>query len=713
MTELLTLEQRHERAERRVNRFVDRFEPAYYDLVCHAALPLILTPELVSYLRNEFLREVPWMAEVDLLLSDLCSPVGYELYTMDADVRAYALAEQSPTFTAERRREVANLLISYVRYLAEHQSYLSDRELEAQQWAAMLCLGEAERQTVVSKLVERFQSAEIGVAIVGADLLDNAEIAHLAQLTETLKPQLADYPELIEYAALVSDVQLRNIALKRARVEKTYVVAPGQFLRLPAALQTELVAKGRIQVGKNVTQQVFLSELPAAGVTNGTQDSSSIKSRFESINELNSLPDHQFEALLFALNLPMGVMPPRSAAQGLRASALLQWIEGPTGPGLDTLQAVLEQVQAEESSAESSVSFPPLEPFEFIEAHFDLDDDPNPFPPPLQPDEFTVIALEVQPDRGTPQDLEPFNFIVATIQRRPSPQQEQRSLFGGLFGDRSNSSEWEILRQEQQAYRLQEPLPGIAPLEMVSIPRGTFLMGSPDKEPERIEREGPQHEVIVPSFFMGRYLVTQAQWRVVAAMPQVERELMTDPSQFKGNNRPVECVTWYDAVEFCARLSAHTGRQYRLPTEAEWEYACRAGTTTPFHFGKTISPELANYDAKSTYADGPIGKSQQKTTPIYHFGIANAFGLSDMHGNVFEWCQDYLHDNYEGAPIDGSAWIAGGNASRRVLRGGSWFNLPWNCRSAYRDGYGPGDDDNYIGFRVCCSAPKALQLPTS
>ncbi|MBD2115090.1 formylglycine-generating enzyme family protein [Nodosilinea sp. FACHB-141] len=409
----------------------------------------------------------------------------------------------------------------------------------------------------------------------------------------------------------------------------------------------------------------------------------------------------------------MGVMPPRSAAQGLRASALLQWIEGPTGPGLDTLQAVLEQVQAEESSAESSVSFPPLEPFEFIEAHFDLDDDPNPFPPPLQPDEFTVIALEVQPDRGTPQDLEPFNFIVATIQRRPSPQQEQRSLFGGLFGDRSNSSEWEILRQEQQAYRLQEPLPGIAPLEMVSIPRGTFLMGSPDKEPERIEREGPQHEVIVPSFFMGRYLVTQAQWRVVAAMPQVERELMTDPSQFKGNNRPVECVTWYDAVEFCARLSAHTGRQYRLPTEAEWEYACRAGTTTPFHFGKTISPELANYDAKSTYADGPIGKSQQKTTPIYHFGIANAFGLSDMHGNVFEWCQDYLHDNYEGAPIDGSAWIAGGNASRRVLRGGSWFNLPWNCRSAYRDGYGPGDDDNYIGFRVCCSAPKALQLPTS
>ncbi|NJL48394.1 MAG: hypothetical protein HC929_14070 [Leptolyngbyaceae cyanobacterium SM2_5_2] len=256
MTNLLTLEQRHERAERRVTRFVGRFESFYHDMVCHAALPLILTPELVSYLRNEFLREVPWIAEVDLLLSDLCSPVGYELYVMDADVRAYVLAEGSATFTAERRREVANLLISYVRYLAEHQSYLSDRELESQQWAAMLYLGETERQTVVSELVERFQSAETGGAMVGANLLDNAEIARLAQLTQTLKLQLADYPELIEYAALVNDVQLRNITLERTRIEKTYVVAPGQFLRLPAALQTELVAKNRIQDEAVVTQPV-------------------------------------------------------------------------------------------------------------------------------------------------------------------------------------------------------------------------------------------------------------------------------------------------------------------------------------------------------------------------------------------------------------------------------------------------------------------------
>jgi hypothetical protein len=187
MTNALTQDQWRERAERRVNRFVERFEPSYYDLVCHAALPLVLTPELVSYLRNEFLRELPWIAEIDLLLSELCSPVGYEQYVMDADVRAYVLEQRSETCTAERMREVANLLISYVRYLADHRSQWSDRELETQQWAAMLYLGESERQTVVSEIVERFQAAGSGGTQVGAELLSRAEMVRLAQITQTLK----------------------------------------------------------------------------------------------------------------------------------------------------------------------------------------------------------------------------------------------------------------------------------------------------------------------------------------------------------------------------------------------------------------------------------------------------------------------------------------------------------------------------------------------
>jgi formylglycine-generating enzyme required for sulfatase activity len=161
-------------------------------------------------------------------------------------------------------------------------------------------------------------------------------------------------------------------------------------------------------------------------------------------------------------------------------------------------------------------------------------------------------------------------------------------------------------------------------------------------------------------------------------------------------------------MEFCARISVHTGRQYRLPTEAEWEYACRAGTTTPFHFGETISSELANYQGSTIYADGPMGEDATETTPVDHFGIANAFGLSDMHGNVFEWCQDHWHSNYEGAPTDGSAWLADDDEGSRVYRGGSWCFNPWYCRSASRLNFEPGFDSDILGFRVVCSAPRTL-----
>ncbi|NMG61228.1 formylglycine-generating enzyme family protein [Geitlerinema sp. P-1104] len=243
---------------------------------------------------------------------------------------------------------------------------------------------------------------------------------------------------------------------------------------------------------------------------------------------------------------------------------------------------------------------------------------------------------------------------------------------------------------------------------MVAIPGGTFLMGSPDDEPDHRKSESPQHEVTVPSFLMGRYPVTQAQWRAVAAMPQVEKALEPDPSRFKGDNRPVERVSWYDAMEFCARLSAHTGREYRLPSEAEWEYACRAGTTTPFHFGEMITTEVANYNGNSTYNGGPKGDDRGETTPVDHFGYANAWGLSDMHGNVWEWCLDHWHNNYGKAPRDGSAWLSEDKGSRRVRRGGSWINDPRDCRSAYRDDYNPRNGYFNFGFRVVSVAPRTL-----
>ena len=203
---------------------------------------------------------------------------------------------------------------------------------------------------------------------------------------------------------------------------------------------------------------------------------------------------------------------------------------------------------------------------------------------------------------------------------------------------------------------------------------------------------------------MGRYPVTQAQWRFVAGLSQVERELQSDPASFQGGDLPVENVSWDNAVEFCARLSRESGREYRLPTEAEWEYACRAGTTTPFHFGQTLTADLANYYSSEVYNNGPKKNSPGETTPVGQFDGANAFGLCDMHGNVLEWCQDYWHENYDGAPIDGSAWLEGGNASYRILRGGSWFINP----RSYRYSYSPDFANFIIGFRVVCVAPIAL-----
>jgi formylglycine-generating enzyme required for sulfatase activity len=244
-------------------------------------------------------------------------------------------------------------------------------------------------------------------------------------------------------------------------------------------------------------------------------------------------------------------------------------------------------------------------------------------------------------------------------------------------------------------------------LEMILIPGGSFLMGSPEDEPEREEVEGPQHWVTVPSFFMSRYPITQAQYQAIMG---------ENPSDFKGDvgeasrneNRPVENVSWHEATAFCNHIAQQSDRPYRLPTEAEWEYACRSGTTTPFYFGSTITPDLANYDGNYTYNDGPEGEYREETTPVDYFGIANGFGLCDMHGNVWEWCQDHWHDTYEGAPPDGSAWIdpEASEDALRVLRGGSWYSNPRDCRSASRDFDDAGERFNSYGFRVVCVAPR-------
>jgi formylglycine-generating enzyme required for sulfatase activity len=239
-------------------------------------------------------------------------------------------------------------------------------------------------------------------------------------------------------------------------------------------------------------------------------------------------------------------------------------------------------------------------------------------------------------------------------------------------------------------------------LEMVAIPGGTFTMGSPTTEEERESHEGPQHQVTVKPFYLGKFEVTQAQYQAIMG---------NNPSSFKGANLPVEQVSWNDAVKFCQRLSQKTGRTYRLPSEAEWEYAARAGTSTAFCFGETITTDLANYNGSSSYGSAPKGQNRQETTDVGSFP-PNNFGLYDLHGNVWEWCQDTFQENYNGAPADGSARTdKNGDRSPTVLRGGSWYDGSEDSRSAARYGDNPDKRDDDFGFRVAVSASTSDPTP--
>ncbi|MBD1847565.1 SUMF1/EgtB/PvdO family nonheme iron enzyme [Cyanobacteria bacterium FACHB-63] len=318
--------------------------------------------------------------------------------------------------------------------------------------------------------------------------------------------------------------------------------------------------------------------------------------------------------------------------------------------------------------------------------------------PPLLEFEFETGVID--------ETLQPFEFTVATIEVQTRRLRNPKLV---------------VHQEQRQAWQFVEAL-GEVELEMVSIPGGSFLMGSPEDESDRSNSESPQHSVTVDSFFIGKHPITQAQWRIVAEFEQVNRSLDPDPSEFKGDARPVENVSWHDAVEFCDRLSRLTGKSYRLPTEAEWEYACRAspaflteisgvgdavgnGDDTPFHFGETITPELANYDCNSVYSQGVKGQYREETTPVGNFGLSNHFGLYDMHGNVREWCADYWHDTYNGAPTNSEPWCESDSLERitRVLRGGSWQDLPQNCRSASRYALSAELRSDSNGFRVVCS----------
>jgi formylglycine-generating enzyme required for sulfatase activity len=260
--------------------------------------------------------------------------------------------------------------------------------------------------------------------------------------------------------------------------------------------------------------------------------------------------------------------------------------------------------------------------------------------------------------------------------------------------------------------------------DFVLIAGGIFIMGSPYSEPERRDNEGPQHQATVSSFYMGKHVVTQKEYRSMTG---------TNPSDFKGDNLPVEQVSWYDAVKYCNARSLAEGLKtvytinqdkgdpdntggydpfkwvvtwnqsiggYRLPTEAEWEYACRAGTATPFSTGNNITTDDANYDGDHPYNGNAGGLYRGTTVPAGSF-MKNAFGLYDMHGNVYEWCWDWAGNYPHNAQIDPSGPVSG---SHRIQRGGSWGSSALILRSAFRNYANPSYKNHYLGFRLVLDA---------
>ena len=514
----------HARAALMVDRFVTRFEASYRPLVHYAALPLALTPELVHYLRQQFLPDTPWVAEVDLLLSELCREAGYETYLMDSAVRAYGISRLRASGGAA---QAARLLLNYARQTRREPNF-NPYEFQAQRWTALAYLDDG-RATAAQEIAQAYSG---GMAVSGAGGGAAAEFLRLSRLVRELAPEFARYPDLIAYA--------------------------------------------------------------------------------QTVTELLQTPER---------------VSPEQAARTYRVD----------GRPLPSLTRLAPTVRPEPVEGPSELSFDKLR---------------------MNGDKLRMNGDKLRTNG---------NKLTANGDAPP----EEPGI----------GSTW------------REPTTG---MEFVWIPAGRFMMGSPDSEEGHYDDESPRHEVTFKNgFWMGTYPVTQAEWQTIMG---------NNPSRFKGERRPVEQVSWDDCQKFLRKLNAnpsyspvnHGGQRgvFRLPSEAEWEYACRAGTDTAYSFGDDPA-QLGDYAWYLENSDGethPVGQKKP-----------NAFGLCDMHGNVWEWQSDRWHDDYNGAPTDGSAWEIS-NSDRRVLRGGSWYSDAESLRCAVRgrDNW-QGHWGSYGGFRLVCS----------
>jgi formylglycine-generating enzyme required for sulfatase activity len=613
-----------ERGQYEIETFLLRFGDDYRELLNYSAIPVVITPELLNYLRVQFTPRLPWLAEVDLLLSDLCRPVGYEQYVLQSYVRAVLLEGLDAQIGKAQMEAVIRLLLGYVSQLRHgpYASYLGDRELQRQRLSAMVFIDDRKAE-VERELIDAFAQTILAGKEQG-DLLE------LVAITEQLSPQLNEYPQLINHARTLGKI-LRD---RSHDVDRELAAATKNFQ-------------------KSYSKRVFLREF--------TFDIARIEIEYETVEILEP------EEVEFKIQLESFPFVTATISKDILPHKLNEIMQR-------------ENLRLNEDLITKGKLSIKVSTFDRVEQ--------NKYNPAAKTKTKIVDAVN--------------RAITANGKTKIYTLEE---IFPTCLT--------ENLQQQQFVERLSN-----ISLDMVYIPYGTFVMGAPETEAGSNDNERPQHTVKIEPFFLGKYPITQAQYTAIMG---------ENPSRFQdapdSPERPVENVSWNDAVEFCRRLSEQSGKDYRLPSEAEWEYACRAMTVPPisfqdgeekliyppFHFGETLDAQIANYDATTyVYGQGQRGEYREQTTPVGYFKVANAFGLFDMHGNVWEWCADNWHENYAGVPTDGSAWIESGDQERHPLRGGSWIFNPHSCRSAFRFRNFADDRNYYVGFRVACFARGLL-----
>ncbi|MEA5421147.1 formylglycine-generating enzyme family protein [Spirulina sp. CCNP1310] len=743
-------------AQEQIRAFEERFTSAHLDFACHAALPLAVTPDLLYHLWGNFNCDrhnrslnIPWVAVSDLLLSGLCEEVGHELYEMKREVREALLdrLKNDERFGEERLKRVARLLLVYVQKDLP-DLYLDDQEFkESQAWTAWAYL---KPEKTVAALAAEFERA----------YQENpADLMRLVALTEVLHQPMEEFDRLRIFARAMGHFCRKRFEDCRGEFLKLTVknnqVYLGNRIRLkvPPELLTMIEPTEETKVFPELTIYYYeIITLNQDGEIAQRQKGQN-QGYFEKtnvfqkegiwINDKNDyeLPwsppkrttlEQKFSTFLLFDYLHRSVSRWKSEKQLLKHYHFLS-TTNPDWDAIDWLKNFVDCITSETVPlSEQKLALYHLwcfyqEDFYYLSRKWYMS---QKLPRHLfsWQEIFDVVCEPLMDLKKAQKSLKQFKshysyrkYIIQLLYHRSRDVFHRKSRLE-IYSLEEIDVQFQQKQEDEDILELdfEDPLSEDileVNIAMVMIPAGEFIMGSPKNETERFSDEDPQHPVKISRFWMSRTVITQQQWKIVAQLPPVVRSLDPDPSYFKGENNPVECVSWEDCMEFCLRLSQATGKTYRLPSEAEWEYACRAGTTTPFHFGPTLSPQVANYNGDYTYGRGKKGEYRQKTIPVGSLNAPNAWGLQDMHGNVHEWCLDDWHDSYECAPTDGRAWI--NNDFRndkdylksllssklklsKLVRGGSWKYDPGNCRSAIRMNLTYNGKNNYIGFRVVC-----------